>query len=113
MFLEEFKTELTIITDMFDNKKMMNVAELTSTFTQKELSRLEKCCFAMYESIQLGIKDDTIHEHFSNPFQLMAFVSFLQVQGELMERAMLYNEGIHLMNMTTFEGVETMKLYCN
>jgi hypothetical protein len=101
------------LTDMFNSKKIMNVAQLTSTYSQKELVLLEKTCLQSVKTIQIGMENNIIHEHFPNPFELIVFINFLTTQGQLLERAILYNEGIHLMNMTTLEGTEILKIYNN
>jgi hypothetical protein len=101
------------VTNLFDKKKLMNVAELTATYSQKELIKMEEACIKSLQTIEIAGMQGVLQKHFPNPIELMSFVSFISTQGQMLERAILYNEGIHLMNMTTLEGVETLKIYNN
>jgi hypothetical protein len=113
MDLNMHKGALKEVTNLFNAKKLMNVAELTATYSQKELVKMEEACMKSLQTIEIAGAHGKLQEHFPNPIELMAFVSFITSQGQLLERAILYNEGIHVMQMTTLEGVETLKIYNN
>lgn len=101
------------VTDMFNEGRIRNVAYLISHYSQKELSLLNEACLFSANMIKLGAENGKLHEAFNSIQEAMVFQSFLITQGQLIERALLYNEGIHVMNMTTLEGVETLKIYNN
>ena len=97
---------LKIVTNIFNEGRIRNVAYLVSHYNQKELMALKEACSYSANMIQLGIEQGVILESFDSMGEVIAFQSFLITQGELIERSVLYNEGILIFGMKFMEGNE-------
>ena len=95
---------LKIILNIFITKKFKNVAELTTTYNQKELKVLADTSKHIIHLIILGEQEGVLLNHFKSEFEAFMFKSFVESQSMFFTQAVLHNEGALILGFTSLEG---------
>jgi hypothetical protein len=95
---------LDIIINLFNSKKFMNVAKLTTTYNKREIDVLITTSNGMIQIIELGAKEGILNKHFNSVSEALMFKMWLEGQKMLFNRAVLNNENAEIFTFRTLEN---------
>ena len=91
----------------FNEGKLMNVAELTTKFSMKEIVVLGQACFGTIHEMQRATDEGKILEFFPNMMYVISYASFLHTQLQLIDNAITNLKGANVLFINDIEGSST------
>ena len=89
----------------FSDNKLMNIAELTTKYSKKELVVLLSACVGTVSEMARAERDGNLLEFFPSRMFALNYASYLTLQAEMIDNALTDLKNANTFHINTIEGV--------